>query len=388
MTGFRSIAIAATLLLVAASPASAGDGQSEINQTCAVQTGCFAGDTAGFPVTITTPGSYRLTGNLAVTTDVDGIRITASYVTLNLAGFEISGTNACTGTGGTLSCGTGTGSGVLATSDPTGITVRNGTVRNHPRFGVGLEGKGHRIEGVTARHSGDHGIVADPRSSCRSCVAIENGGDGIRLNSAAIVESSTASGNAGEGIKLRGSGGVVNGCNSSTNGGNGIQIDFSGGTVFGSGAYWNEGSGFSLVALSKFGVNNISQNNTATDSCGGHFCSENKRYYKVPTNDPCGLGFRRIARSELAAGQLAMYEGTGVGGAIYPDDPATERWGVSFGDGVGTSGSFECLDVNDIGGGSAGIRCSNTNLQQLTTGWHLEFITNPVLGGEWICIEE
>ena len=36
----------------------------EINQACALSTGCFSGDTAGFPVTIdgTAGPSYRLTG--------------------------------------------------------------------------------------------------------------------------------------------------------------------------------------------------------------------------------------------------------------------------------------------------------------------------------------
>jgi hypothetical protein len=41
----RSILI--LLLLLFATPALAVDGVLEINQTCAVQTGCFAGDTAG-----------------------------------------------------------------------------------------------------------------------------------------------------------------------------------------------------------------------------------------------------------------------------------------------------------------------------------------------------
>jgi len=47
----RSISIP-LLVLFLAMPARASDGVLEINQTCAIQTGCFAGDTAGFPVTI------------------------------------------------------------------------------------------------------------------------------------------------------------------------------------------------------------------------------------------------------------------------------------------------------------------------------------------------
>jgi hypothetical protein len=55
------------LLLLFAAPALASDGVLEINQTCAVETGCLAGDSPGFPVTISTAGSYRLTGSLNVT---------------------------------------------------------------------------------------------------------------------------------------------------------------------------------------------------------------------------------------------------------------------------------------------------------------------------------
>ncbi len=52
------------LILALAGPALAVDGVAEINQTCAVQTGCFGGDAAGYPVTIdgTAGTSYRLTG--------------------------------------------------------------------------------------------------------------------------------------------------------------------------------------------------------------------------------------------------------------------------------------------------------------------------------------
>ena len=53
-------------LLAAAYAASASEGALEINQTCALQTGCFAGDGAGFPVTIdgSAGSSYLLTGDL------------------------------------------------------------------------------------------------------------------------------------------------------------------------------------------------------------------------------------------------------------------------------------------------------------------------------------
>ena len=63
------------LFLTLTAPALASDGVIEINQTCAVQTGCIdnsggIGDTPGFPVTIEIPGSYVLTSNLVVSEKV------------------------------------------------------------------------------------------------------------------------------------------------------------------------------------------------------------------------------------------------------------------------------------------------------------------------------
>jgi hypothetical protein len=77
-------------LLAAASPAFGAGGVLEINHTCATLAGCFAGDTAGYPVTIASLGSYRLTSNLVVPdVDTHGIRVQADDVAIDLAGFAI-----------------------------------------------------------------------------------------------------------------------------------------------------------------------------------------------------------------------------------------------------------------------------------------------------------
>ena len=47
------MALSACALLTLAPGAQAVDGVLEINQACAANTGCFTGDSAGFPVTIT-----------------------------------------------------------------------------------------------------------------------------------------------------------------------------------------------------------------------------------------------------------------------------------------------------------------------------------------------
>jgi hypothetical protein len=69
------------LLLALATPALAVDGVLGINQACAVNTGCFAGDTPGFPVTISASGSYRLTSKLNVPDEnTGGISVNANDV--------------------------------------------------------------------------------------------------------------------------------------------------------------------------------------------------------------------------------------------------------------------------------------------------------------------
>jgi prepilin-type processing-associated H-X9-DG protein len=85
--------------------------------------------------TISQPGSYELADNL--TTNGDCLVITADFVTIDLAGFTISG-----GTGGT---------GILATpssGELRGIAVRNGSISN---FGEGVNlafADGSIVEGL------------------------------------------------------------------------------------------------------------------------------------------------------------------------------------------------------------------------------------------------
>ena len=71
----RALVLGSSLL---ASAAYAGDGVLEINQTCATETGCFPGDSAGFPVTVNvgTGSSFRLTSDLALpNSDTTAIQI-------------------------------------------------------------------------------------------------------------------------------------------------------------------------------------------------------------------------------------------------------------------------------------------------------------------------
>src|SRR5262249_58909727 len=113
------------VLLVTASPAW---GQVEINQTTALAGNVTPGDAAGFPVTLSVGGSYKLTGNLSVPdADTTALIITADYVTLDLNGFSLRGKQACTGSPVTNFRPTGTGDRIAA-GNPTCIAGLNAQI--------------------------------------------------------------------------------------------------------------------------------------------------------------------------------------------------------------------------------------------------------------------
>lgn len=158
----------AACALIAASAAQAVDGAIEINQARALAGGVTSTDAPGFPVTLDTTGSYRLTGNLTVPdANTDAIVVDAENVTIDLGGFAILGITGCLGTSGNISCSnTGTGSGITTTAGfpvSTGTVVRNGTI-----YGMGahcLELRaGSWVDGVLVQFCGIDGIRAEDDS--------------------------------------------------------------------------------------------------------------------------------------------------------------------------------------------------------------------------------
>src|SRR5882757_8656039 len=79
------------LCLLAAIPSGlyAVDGVVLIDQNRALAGNITPGDAPGFPISITQPGSYRLSGNLTVPASTAGIEISASNVTIDLNGFSL-----------------------------------------------------------------------------------------------------------------------------------------------------------------------------------------------------------------------------------------------------------------------------------------------------------
>jgi len=229
------VLLSALLTGLSASAARAADGVIAINQALALKGGITPGDVSGFPVTLSTPGSYRLTGNLNVGNDpnLSAVDITADDVSLDLNGFEIAGPVTCTiGAGGSVStCATsgGSASGIIVAGSR--ARVRNGTVRGFAQSGVSINTNPSTpstppttIQGLIATSNGLRGISSFPPLLVEKSKVIQNGETGILASVNSVVSGCLAEANGSAGISV-GPGSVVTGNTASRNAGVGISAD-------------------------------------------------------------------------------------------------------------------------------------------------------------------
>lgn len=224
-----------------AGSASAVDGVLEINQACAVNTGCFTGDALGLPVTITAAGSYRLTSNLVVPNEnTSAILVTTSSVSIDLNGFEIV-RSGCEGATTNCTPGSGAGSGIAVDSQLTrrGISAKNGSITGMGRSGV-QTGPQSEITNLRVRWNRLIGIHTGGFSTVSGNTAYENGSTGI-YSGASTVSGNTVYGTSGIGIDAAGLS-VVFGNSSTHNTGDGIAVS-DGSTVSGNTVADNGGDG-------------------------------------------------------------------------------------------------------------------------------------------------
>jgi len=213
----KTLSLILMFFVTAPLPAMGANGAFEINQDCA-QAGCFAGDSAGFPVTITQPGSYVLTSDLLVSSGNDGIDIQASPVDLDLNGHSLNGGGSCTGTPVTSCTGAVGSDGIALMASATGhIRVHNGTVRGFGNGGItgADDGDGVVLEHLTfAENVGDGanlffnsnaGIV-----QVRDSTFVRNSPSGLFGNVSLNIENCTFAGNQNAGAAPYGGGTIAN----------------------------------------------------------------------------------------------------------------------------------------------------------------------------------
>ncbi len=155
----------------------ATNGVFAINDVCAAL-GCFPGDTAGYPVTITNSGSYQLTSNLvSASTTTNVIELNTNNLSVDLNGFAILGPRTCTGNNATLSCSNPGMTAQGIGTDGTGrlnITIKNGVVKGF-ETGVAFNGAGRNIaiSNITAE-ANDYGISLNGTGIISNCIANRN----------------------------------------------------------------------------------------------------------------------------------------------------------------------------------------------------------------------
>ncbi len=235
-------------IMVLSGSVRAADGVVLIDQARANGGHVTPGDTPGFPVTISRPGSYQLTSNLTVArANTTCIEITSDNVTLDLNGFTISGPTVCTaGPNNSVTCNpSGNGIGVNAPSEGN-VTVINGVVTGMGLDGINLAGPGARVENIQAYSNGGYGIRTTSGSNNTSS---NNGGVGILITTGS---NNTAAGNGGDGIDSLG---TANNSVSNNNGGVGINAL----TANSNASFNNQGDGIDA---------NTANGNTASGNTG------------------------------------------------------------------------------------------------------------------------
>lgn len=180
------------LLMLTLSASLSADGVIEINQAC-VASGCFAGDSPGFPVRITSPGSYRLTSNLDTNGETEtAIDIESDQVTLDLGGFSVIGPQTCsydTNISDVVCDLTAPFAHRLIIIEGAHNTLRNGTVKGAFGTGVSLQPPGpHLVESIHVTQNGSN------ESASRGLLV-------SGFSTPALIRNSTASINPGEGFE-------------------------------------------------------------------------------------------------------------------------------------------------------------------------------------------
>lgn len=218
--------LAASLVLAAPLPALAVDGAILFDQNRALAGGVTPGDTAGFPVTLSLPGNYKLTSNLVVpNANTTAIVITADNVNIDLNGFAILGPVVCASDGFSVAqaC-TGTGSGWGIDGYSTGLRLNtrvvNGTINGMGAYGVVL-GINSRVERMDITSNGADGIFSYG-GVISDTLLRANGGNGI-TTSGALITNTRSIFNRGIGIST-GNFSVISGSVIGRNGSYGLSV--------------------------------------------------------------------------------------------------------------------------------------------------------------------
>jgi len=369
----RKLALIAALL-VPASVGMASDGVLEINQACAVNTGCFSGDAAGFPVTINSVTgaaghSFRLTGDLNVDQSTTAIQVlTANNVSIDLNGFSIVGPVTCSGS--PVACSPpGSGNGVQSI-DSIGVSGKNGSITGMGGWGVIL-GERSEITNLRANNNRQHGISVAARSTVSGNVANRNGAGGIFAGDGSTVLGNTVSDNGSTGIHV-GNGSTVLGNTSERNDDSGIYSfsvivgsSLGGSTISDNTASGNGGSGIIDGAC----CSTISGNTANGNGSSGISAYSGSSVKGNTTASNTGHGIQATSGTTVLENNASGNTSTGIwltgDGNTVKDNTASTNGarGISTGSGstlVGNTAYSNTLEGIRVGGYGSTIKNNST----------------------------
>lgn len=205
--GIRCRALVGCCLLLFATIARATDGVIEISQAGALAGDPATGDLPGFPLTLSSSGSYRLTSDLDLRVEPEpanttAIEVLADFVWLDLNGFSIIGPFSCSGSPPRSA---GSGDGIVALGHH--VTVTGGHVRGIGRDAIAL-GDGGRVRDVVVTCSGRTGISVGAGGVVTKSRVDQSGDYGLDLGDGSAFGDNLLRDNDGGGASLQVTAGV------------------------------------------------------------------------------------------------------------------------------------------------------------------------------------
>lgn len=298
------VAVTVVFTFALATEVVAGDGVLEINHACATTTGCFPGDSAGYPVTIdgVSARSFLLTSDLRLPIGTSGIQISTSNAMIDLNGFSISRSCWYDNTSGSVQfCVLGSsGAGIEAmASDHVGIEVRDGAISFMGGAGIALNDDSI-VRNVRVSRTGGGGISMHKNSLVEGCTVSNSGAVGI--GASGVIRHNAVSDAGAHGISA-GTHSTISENKVSGSGLNGIIASDS--VVRGNAIEDNTQNG--IAALRSVVIENISTDNTFS----GIACTECVAMgNRLADNGVAGIS----TDSSGAYGNNVIYETTTVSG--------------------------------------------------------------------------
>lgn len=260
------------------------DGVIEINQACAVQTGCFSGDTAGFPISIngSIGKNYRLTSDLYLPDNFKtGIEIMTDNVTVDLNRFSIIGPECAENI---VDCRPSVGTGYGLHSVKSGHTIKNGSIIGMGASGI-LSGDYSRIENLSVHWCRIIGIQFKSNSLITNNIISHNGINGLdTIGKGSVINGNTVTDNIGQGLRATSTNNNIINNLVSNNGENGISVgDFS--RVQNNHISLNDGVGISARNNCDVSNNSIHDNRSI-----GLFIADRSKVFQNTLTENTGVG--------------------------------------------------------------------------------------------------